>query len=457
MSATLDTEVLDLSIVNAGPSVAGQGFTTALIAGPASMTARTQTFASKAAVALALTAGDISSAMAAAMNAAFDHDKEIRQIKAGRVDISVAQVTTVTVGGAADGNYTITIGTTDYTHAASGSTTSAIATALAALVDADPTVSASPSGSDVVITSLKKGVAFTVTLASPSSDMTQVATTANVSIADELTALLAADSDWIAVHIADTTPDPDDVELVDAWAWSNARMFLQQVGDTAFKDGTTGHVGETVDNTTGFTTRLYYHDTASEWVVFAFVCGRLTVSPDVRSVSYSNTRMAGFTASTLTDTEVANLKANNIGYCLNLFGKPTMSSGPMAAGGTLRPDNVLSILWLQARIGEGWADLAYRYANVLKRKIPYTDKGFGIPASVPRKYLELGARPDRNHFEPGSTRLIVTPKAQIASEDRDALRVPIEIAFVPQGSAEAFKLRGYAFDDVAALDAVFAP
>lgn len=95
----------------------------------------------------------------------------------------VAQVATLTVSGATDAKvYTVTINGVDVSATAGvSSTTSTIATALAAAINAEPlvrgSVSASPSSATVVVTALMPGVAFTTSEAD--AQLSWAATTAN--------------------------------------------------------------------------------------------------------------------------------------------------------------------------------------------------------------------------------------------------------------------------------------
>lgn len=98
----------------------------------------------------------------------------------------VAQVSTVTVGGTATaGTYTITINGIDVDFVRVAETNAQIATALAAAIEAEPSlanvVTAVDSTLDVVITAVHEGTPFTVAVVAPApGTLTPVLTTSSV-------------------------------------------------------------------------------------------------------------------------------------------------------------------------------------------------------------------------------------------------------------------------------------
>jgi len=95
---------------------------------------------------------------------------------------AVAQVDTVTVGGADDGTYSISINGVTYSFVAVSKTADEIAQGLRDAINAgSEPVTASGAGAAVVLTADVPGVAFTTALVSnPNTNMVLVNTTANV-------------------------------------------------------------------------------------------------------------------------------------------------------------------------------------------------------------------------------------------------------------------------------------
>ena len=111
----------------------------------------------------------------------------------------VAQVITVTVGGNADGDYTDTINDVPFTVAAVGQTATQIRDSMGALIEAgtEPVTAAPHADPDkYTLTSDVAGLPFTSVLASPSDVLTQVTTTPNTGMAEDLAAAEAEDRTW---------------------------------------------------------------------------------------------------------------------------------------------------------------------------------------------------------------------------------------------------------------------
>lgn len=119
---------------------------------------------------------------------------------------AVAQVWTMDIGSAALGVYELIVSTSTgqktYTHVAiSGATATTIRDAIKALYDADPSdlfgaTMASVSTDKGTLTASLAGRPGSVTITSPASDATVAVTTANYGIADDVTALIAANPNW---------------------------------------------------------------------------------------------------------------------------------------------------------------------------------------------------------------------------------------------------------------------
>lgn len=158
------------SVVNLdSPPVTVVGFTTAVVAG-APLGTFTERIRFYSDTDEAADDADLTSALQAAVNAAFSQDG-VGRVGVARLEADVAQVYTVRVTAADDGTYTVTINGTDFDFAASSNTATEIRDGLVTAINggAEP-VTAAPVGTDELsLTADVSGDAFTATVAAPVS------------------------------------------------------------------------------------------------------------------------------------------------------------------------------------------------------------------------------------------------------------------------------------------------
>lgn len=120
---------------------------------------------------------------------------------------NVAQVNTYQVVTAPDGTYSITINGVVFSFVASSSSVTAIRDALVSAINggAEPVTAAPVAGDTLTVTADTAGVGFSSVVASPASDMTDTATTANVGADTELARLREVDDDWYFLLSTDRT------------------------------------------------------------------------------------------------------------------------------------------------------------------------------------------------------------------------------------------------------------
>lgn len=449
----LEQDVLQANFTALQGNSQRQAFNYGLAAGPCSMSERVRVYTSAASAKVDFDAGEISAEQYRAVVDAFNQQNKPTRVYVGRVDYSVAKVVTIALTGTDDGDWTVTLNGTDYTFEAAGNTTDEAGAGLQALIDAADDFSAAfDSGTDVLTITGLKGDDFTVVVDSPNSNLGAPATTtAALSVSDELDEVLSENDAWIGFSLVDTTPDNRDVELAALWAQNNARAYVQQLGAATLLDAS--------DDLTTRTKALaifggwgIYHAATSEQYAFGLMCERLTANLDRESPGWSAVPLIGFTPSTLTPTQAANLLAKGIGFYSTLLGE-SASSKVSALGSTLRPDNVLGMYWARRRIIEDWAALATSYAK-RKRKIPYDDQGFQLIAAPVRRRLQQGV--DVGHFLDGSVRVSVPTRAELEdTDDFAARRVPITAGVVNLDGVEQFKLDAYGFNSLTSLIDVF--
>ncbi len=448
MSATHDPDVLSITVLRDTPPIGRAGFGVPIIIGAASMSDRVRIYTSPDAASADATAGDISSSLADYVSAAFSQTLKPRRVMVGRREANVAQVVTLQITGATDGDYSATINGTEVTHTASGSTANAIATALAALIDAEDDVSAAAVTDTITITSDTAGLPFTYSSTSDGDPITETLATPNTSVATELAELKSANSDWYGFALESRT-DLDNEQAM-AWAEANQRFAGLQTNAAAVKAGTAGNIAlvlQAAQYKRGFV--MYRADALSK-AAWAWMCNRLAINLDQRTSIWSYVTLVGEAVDTLTDTEKANLQAANCNYYLTFKGTPTTRKGVNPAGEKL--DVVLTADITAARIGERLAEVVISTVN-RGDKIPYDDTGFKLLEGEVRDVLQALER--ANHYTAGSTNAKFTAFADLTDPDKDARRGPFTFGGLLSGGVEEFEGTGYATTDEDFLDALF--
>lgn len=445
-----DPDVLSNQVLRDTPPIGRLGFGVPIIIGAAAMSERVRSYSSPDAAQADADAGDISASLAAYVADAFAQTLKPTRVLVGRREPNVAQVTTFTIGGGSDGDYTITIDGTAYTHTeASGTATAAdIAADLATLVDADDDVSAAAAGDDVVVTADTAGVPFTFSSSSTGDPITETETTDNVSVATELAALKSASSDWFGFALESRT-DLDNRQAIE-WAGSNNRLAALQTSTAAVKDGTAGNFAlllSAAQEKNGF---IMYRADDTSTAAWKLLTNRLSVNLDRRTTIWSFVTLIGEVVDELTDTEKQNLISANVNFYLEFKSIPCTRPGVSPAGEKL--DVLTTAIWTEARIDEALAEIVLDYVN-RGDKIPYDDGGFKILEGEVNDVLQLGER--GGHFQLGSTRAVFARFADLTDDDKKNRRVPYTYAGLLAGGVEAFEGTGYATTDEEFLDSLF--
>lgn len=237
----------------------------------------------------------------------------VTSVVIGRRATPVAKVITVTVGGNADGDYSIQIDSnTAYEYAAAGKTATEIRDALLALMAADGWVTAaSQGGAAITLTAINVGLDFSVTLASPGDAMTQAVTTPNTGIYDDLDAVKAENFDWFG--ILETAHSKAAILDAARWASTQPVKFFAETNDTAVKTNAAGNVAAALKAKNYANTSTRYHHTGAELYTAALV-GRC-LGYDVGRIQWSHRQLVGITAKNYgaEANTVENLELNYVG------------------------------------------------------------------------------------------------------------------------------------------------
>lgn len=257
----------------------------------------------------------------------------------------------------------------DYTILAAATTTT-VATAVEALIEAVTGLNSSPSGAVITITATSNGwIPFFI----PAEGETKIKgaefrdTTADQNYGAALAALdletSGTSADWYAVAV--DLVSSANVQDIAAQIESMAKIYAAQNYDG--REVTASNVlgaaleAAAYDRTFTIWTRRPHQYPAAAWLG-----ARLALDPG--SATWKFSELSGVTADVLTSTERGYLDTNNLNYYEAIGGLPITREGIMSSGEFV--DVTQTIDWLTARIQE-------RVFGVLAnaRKVPMTNKG----------------------------------------------------------------------------------
>lgn len=398
MSATHD-DLVDIQVLGDVPPVTRAGFGVPMIVDAASMSERIRFYTTAAAAAADQTAGDITAAQLAAINAAFAQQPRPRRVAAGRAAAEVAQVTTVTVGGTAvTGDYsfevtpfgettpivvsftaTVPTDTNDTIGAGLRAAATAALTALYGIVVTGATTS--------IILTGPVGEAFVVDneTAPGTGTLAAVTDTPALALSTELDAILAESGDWygfVMVSRAKLTH-----LHAAAWVESKKRIYGAQTNDADVLTTATDDVASLLQDLAYNRTFVIYHSPGSQHAAFAWMSKALAWDMDSQRQAWDKLTLTGISPIAITETQKGNAQGKNVSLYMPLFGTSVVSPGKMASGRFI--DTQVLIDWTQARTSEAVAQLLIREANA-GRPVPYSDQGFSQVADAIQGVLDLG-------------------------------------------------------------------
>ena len=303
-----------------------------------------------------------------------------------RVGLRHADTATVIVATAVDTtNYTITISGVAYTiGSGSSATTSTIATALRAAVNADSAcpVAATGSGANVILTTKVSGTAWS--LAITGTRMTLSGPTSAETIGAALDAILLAQTDFYGVAVVGSRLSAD-MQALATWVSANNRLgfvFSDESGviNTAVGSDTTSLPA--ILKAAGYDRVLCLYDAngATNWIDVAAMAWVLAHDPG--SYSFALKTLIGPAVSNLSPTQRANAKAKRcvtyetVGNSIN-----GTSNGVVPSGKNV--DQIHGRDWLSAQI----QTLIFQLLASVN-KVPFTDDGIG---QIEQKAKQAGA------------------------------------------------------------------
>jgi Protein of unknown function (DUF3383) len=316
----------------------------------------------------------------------FSQERQPSVALVGMLSDAVAQVNTITLGGATDGPYVLTINGTDFSYTASSNTATQIRDALLALVNAGTQpVTASTSGANAMpLTADEPGVSFTVSVSSPGSTMTSVLTTPNVGYPTDLVQWRAERNDFY--YVLEQSRSPALIKNIAGVVEAMGKLFFAQSNDSAAQtQGATTDLGSELAALGYNRTAVIYDPNNDQFVDHALVGRMAPVAPG--SETYANkdlVSVSGFVPTS--DTTLASKRYT----WLESLPAAQMS---MTQGGT-----VASGQWIDLIVARDWLKnfMQIRLVQALRNagKIEFTQTGAQILGGIIRGCLmEAGSSP----------------------------------------------------------------
>jgi hypothetical protein len=346
--------------------------------------------------------------------------------KVTRLGASVAQVSDVLIGGAVDGDYTITINGIDYKFVAAGSTVSLIVAGLVALINpAAAPVVAGDADPNVTLTATNPGEPFTVSVATTGSAMTLTAPQPNVGVLEELGESAANDPDWYGLVIE--SRDSWDILEAARFAESNRKLYGAQSNDAGIPvAATTDDVASQLMDLSRFRSFVLFYADDADPAVEAWMGKTISVNPDEATTIWAHKTLVGITPDDLTIAQQNAIEGKNASHYGTLGGVGATFFGTLADGRFI--DQAVTVDWLYFRLLADIQQLFLDYSN-RGSKIPYTDAGIQIFGAATRTRLQIGANLDHLAGDPAPR---VTMPARADVPDADVLARVLRWTFEAQ-------------------------
>lgn len=330
MSIELD-QFANITVVADGSPIKKQSFgTLAILVGEdaASVAVTTYTKASDVGTAF----GTDSEAYRCALRA-FSQQPRPKRVKVIAADVGVTHRFTVTVSAATDGTVTsLTVLLADgtsvsFTQTASSQTTTQIATAVAALINAHADLVATSLNAVITVTGATVGEFNYITASTNLSAYTD--TTADPGYATVLNTAITTDNDWYG--LVTDAGSSDVVTAVAAWAEANGKLYgAQLTNDAELTSG--GTIGLALKTAAYDRTHSAYRSPAHASQRFDAGWIALMLTYSAGRANWRGKTIRGCTASSLSSTQIGFLEGDNISYYDAVSDRNVTMQGKLASG-----------------------------------------------------------------------------------------------------------------------------
>lgn len=199
--------------------------------------------------------------------------------------------------------------------------------------------------------------------------------------AQGLAAVIAASNDWY-ILAADTKSQANILAMAAIIEAQKKIYFASSADAGIISPGSTTDVGYLLDaGNYDRTVLVYSPNAATEHPEAAWLGGQIVEVPGSNTWAFKSAN--GVTATKLSGTAEAALKAKNVNYFTTIAGADIFLNGVTSKGSWI--DEVIFVDWLYARIQE---QVFYRIIN--KKKIPFTAAGATIIGAEIRSVLSQG-------------------------------------------------------------------
>lgn len=280
----------------------------------------------------------------------------------------------------------------------------------------------------LILTAKSAGRPF---VSSVGANLSQVVTTPNNGIAEDIQAAVNLDNDWYFLLTTATDDETVEVAAVDIEARKKIYLFLNS--DTDVRVAGSADLVSRLKAKNLFRTAVFYTGTPADRGDAGWV-GR--VAPlDPGSETWANKTIASVTVDKWTDGQQAQLTIKNANFYINIAGINVTQLGKTVGGEYI--DIIRFIDWVVARMQEAiFTDIARL------DKIPFTDGGISIIELDMRSVLKAGVRAGGIGSEQDFT--ITVPKAKnISTADKAARRLTgLKFSFIASGAVHAVAIQG---------------
>jgi len=417
----LDT-IVDVTISADGSPLTRTGFgTMALVTSQATLSTPTvTTYSSLAGVAADFAANTPTYRMASAAFAQNPRPKQVKVIKTG---LALAQSVSFAVQAATSGIVTTltlyrpdgTSATYSYTQAGSDTTTD-IATALAALINAGETgTPVTTSTATLTYANVTDGDLYHFGL--DANLGTFLDGTADPGLAARMDAALLVDADFYGV-VLDCNSNAC-VQAMAGWVESNDRLFIASTGDA--RELTSGGVmGAALVSAAYDRTACIYHSLPRQYAAVAWMASRL-IDPDRGQKTWAFATLTGVTVDSLTTAQKGYLVGDNMNFYTTLAGRNIVlsTSSSLPGGGYVASGEWIDIIhgtdWLKTRIQEDVTTLILNAG-----KIPYDQGGIDAIGACVLNRMKLAEGSSIKFLVADSSVVNVPELADVSSADRQA-------------------------------------
>lgn len=352
--------------------------------------------------------------------AAFDQDPTCTDILVGRLPAAPSFSTQLTITSAVEGEHvklkvllptTGAVASIDYTILAAATTTT-VATAVEALIEALDGVASAPAAAVIDVTPVTAGNRIFIY---DLTNCTITETTADAGYDTELTSLeLEADlPDFYFVAIdSSSTANVSDVA---AWVKSRKKMYFTASQSSGLLDGT-DTVASDIQALSNDRTVMIYSKNAHEFadVAWATVIG----VQDPGSITAALKELESVTTSGLNSTQKTNLETDNVNHYMSVRNKKVTRPGVTLEGEWI--DIRHGIDALESRIQEDVFNLLHG-----RGKVPFTPAGLLLIQNAIDAACQsfVGTDQEPGLLVKGSIRVVMPAASSISSADKNTRRL----------------------------------